>query len=1113
MGESQCKPAREGVFWGLESEAPLPLALVFPGQGSCYASMGRELYESIPVFRQWLDRIAQGAEFDVLKLLFLADEATTLDTRWQQPALFAIETAMVQSFLSLGVCPQALAGHSVGELSALCAAEVFSWGDGIRIVRKRAELMDRVGRSIEDPGVMMAVDAPIGVLEEKISGNEQMFFTNFNSPNQVVVGGSTESLSELARELEKNGYRCTRLKVSMAFHSPALNTIRDELKNFLSNIEFQAPRIPVISNTNNTFFPDDSEEIRSILVSQIERPVHWMQNIRKLWNDAGIRCFLEVGPGGALSDLIADTLDGAVCVETCRSDREVHTYRTALARLYASGNLRDGIRPDELNVSQETMLRSSAAAGEKDSSPGFGEGAEATGYLEQVIRIIMEATGYERHEIEPDMDLREDLAIRSSRLPVIVDMAERRFGITVNLKDFVGVHTVRQVADRIEEVALRDGSEPRVHEDTENPPLAPVRNLATRRPEETVEIERGPIQRFVFEEAPLKRGSGRALEIGLGRAVVLLNASRTSVLAEALARVLSEKYQVRPVIMNCWGPSERGNAFDLRTTGGVESAGAFLAQTEGLAGLTLVLDGEASGIGDLHEVPAFLAGFFTTVQRLLHSPHKVFCSLVHRKTDPRASSDVAAEGVLGLFLAARQEYSSVLFRGIETDRRTEAEDIVRLALDTGMDEVQVICRDRELFTPRPRVQDAALSEAPDFTLNRGDVVVVSGGGKGITAWLARALAPFGPRLLLLGRTRLDASIDYDALLAMEGPIESAVRTYLKEHRPEAAKTGLDAELGKIMAGAEVRETILDLRSRGMEVEYHCCDVTREESVSSVLEGAVRRYGRIDGIIHGAGILRDSFMEFMTREDFLRVMDVKLTGAWNLYNAAGSHGLRFMVGLSSIVAALGNIGQTNYCSANRAMGALLRALPGEAEGVATKTLLMPPIDGAGMAGDAEIKALMKLRGMADAYVHVKELMELFCREMFAVSGGPSEVMWSRPLPKSISRGFHMNKTPPMEGLGLSSGGNAFPFEKFPLVDSVRRLDLEKGELETERNFNVDRDLWLEDHRPFESAKHPLISGVMIVETLMEAAKLLYPYLRIYGLRNVEFRDMVECLPDT
>ena len=1103
------KPAREGIYWGLEGEPPLPLAFVFPGQGSCYASMGQELYESVPVFRAWLDRIAERTDFDLLKLLFHTGEETLQDTRRQQPALFAIETAMAQSFLSFGVRPRALAGHSVGELSALCAADVFSWEDGIRIVGKRAELMDRAGRSQGDPGVMIAVHAPLDMLEEKVAENEHLFFTNFNSPNQVVLGGNTKAVSKLADELEKDGHRCTRLKVSMAFHSPALNTIRNEFETFLTGFDFHAPRVPVISNTTNTFFPDDSGKIKKIVASQIERPVYWMQNIQTLWADPGIRCFLEVGPGNALSDLIADTLDRAVCVETCRWDRELHTYRSALARLYAVGNVKDGIRPKELNVPQRAIIRSTVGGGEEEAVAGFSEGSDASGCLEQVIRIIMDATGYERYEIEPHMDLREDLAIRSSRLPVIMDMAERRFGITIDLRDFVGVHTVRQVADRIDEVMLRDGADARVHEDAEDVPLVPVRNLENGHPGESVEIEREPIQRFVFEEAPVKRIPGHALEIGPDRTVVLLNASRTSALTEELARVFERKFKACPVVMNCSGPSGHGEVRDLRTSLGVENTGEFLTKIQGVAGLVLVLDGEEARIGDIHEIPAFLAGFFSAVQSLLHSSDKAFCFLIHRGTDPKAPSAVAAEGVLGLFLAARQEYGSLLFRSIEMDRHTDIEDAVSLALDTSMDEVQVIYHGRKPFTLGVRAKDAGPGEEPDLKLNRGDVVIVSGGGKGITAWLARALAPFSPRLVLVGRTRLDASVDYDAIPAMPGSLESAVRNYLTERRPNADTTGFEASLNEIGAGAEIHKTIRDLRSMGMEVEYDSCDVTREDRVSDLLKHVVERHGRIDGIVHGAGVLRDAFMEFMTPEDFLRVVDVKLSGAWNLYNAAKSHGLRFMVGLSSIVAALGNIGQSNYCAANRALGALLRAVPDRSGGVFTKTLMLPPIDGAGMASDPEIKALMKLRGMTNAYVHVKELMELFCRELFAVSGGSSAVMWSRPLPESLCSELHVDETPTEERGPLSSAGTTFPSDRFPMVQSIRRLDLEKGELETERTFNVDRDLWLEDHRPFEFIKHPLVSGVMIVETFMEVAELLYPYLKVHGVRNVEFKDMVEC----
>ena len=132
--------AQQGIFMGTEDLPALPLALVFPGQGTHYAGMGRELYESFPVIKEWMDRAAAVADFDLLHLLFHDREENLQKTRWQQPALFVLEYAMARYLLSLGIHPVAMAGHSLGELTALCLAGVYSLEDGFRIVNKRALL-------------------------------------------------------------------------------------------------------------------------------------------------------------------------------------------------------------------------------------------------------------------------------------------------------------------------------------------------------------------------------------------------------------------------------------------------------------------------------------------------------------------------------------------------------------------------------------------------------------------------------------------------------------------------------------------------------------------------------------------------------------------------------------------------------------------------------------------------------------------------------------------------------------------------------------------------------------------------------------------------------------
>ncbi len=333
--------ARQGIHLGPEIVAP-PLAFVFPGQGSHYAGMSRELYETFPVVKEWMDRAAAVADFDILRLLFYDREEDLQKTRWQQPALFTMEYAMVQCLTSLGIKPTALAGHSLGELTALCLAGVYSFEDGFGIVNKRAICMDKACEMNVDPGVMMAVDAPLDLCEEKSASIEGVYITNINSPRQVVLGGDTEKIKALGEELKQAGFRRTLLRVSMAFHSPIMRCIHDELEAYIAGIEFHAPKIPVISNTTMSPYPPDPKEMKRIVMAHLESPVHWMQNAQTLWNDYGVRMFVEVGPRDILSNMIKDTIEEAECIQTTLPSAEALMFRTALAQLYVAGHLRTG---------------------------------------------------------------------------------------------------------------------------------------------------------------------------------------------------------------------------------------------------------------------------------------------------------------------------------------------------------------------------------------------------------------------------------------------------------------------------------------------------------------------------------------------------------------------------------------------------------------------------------------------------------------------------------------------------------------------------------------------------------------------------------------------------
>jgi malonyl CoA-acyl carrier protein transacylase len=1090
--------AQHGIFMSRENLPALPLALVFPGQGSQYVGMGRELYESFPVIREWMDRTAAAADFDLLHLIFHDREENLQKTRWQQPAMFAIEHAMARYLTALGIRPEAMAGHSLGELTALCLAGVYSPEDGFRIVNKRALCMDKAAVMHADPGVMAAVDIPPDLLKEMIRGRDDVHIGNINSPNQIVLSGGTGAVKDLCKRLKEMGHRATLLRVSMAFHSPTMKVIHDELEAYISSIPFYSPQIPVISNTTMALYPSDPDEIRRILMAHLESTVHWMNNVRTLWNDHGVRLFVEVGPGETLSNLIADTLPESTCIQTCLPSAEGLTFKTALAQLFVQDHLKvegeprfvsfPAFRktPEAHRIAPAPSLRSfdSTPAIAGQALPGHGETSEGQDLMERLIQIIMDATGFNREEIQPDMDLRRDLSIRSSRLPIIMDAAERKFGITIELEDFIGVRTVKDITQRISKIIARqEGSGLKSATRVVDPD--PVRDGILKSSEDEASLKR-----LVFNQAAVEPAASVPMELSQGESVLLLSPDRDDGIAGSAGEILRQDYGVDTFPMlfmqGNYGPGVLSN--DIRTDEGTSGAVDQIAGLPPLAGMVISLcQGVSRRLRSMADVSRLLRGLFLLLKAFLRSPAKKFVMLIHSREDTETPVRLLEEGMLGLFLSAVQEHPSVQFRTLEIERYTDLRVALRGALDRGCNLVEIIHRDGMVFSSEGHLAPSVIGDSSGLNLSLGDVVVMSGGATGISAHLARCLVPFSPRLVFLGRTLLDSGINP-----------------AKPHPDHSSSEGLTFD----PRASEIALTLADLHSSGIDATYHACDVTDPEAVRAIMDELVSRYGRIDGIIHGAGVLRDGPISQMTPDDFSMVTDVKFLGAWNLFSAAEGAGLRFFVGLSSAAAIQGNPGQANYSAANRMMSALLRTLRRKNGAIRFKALMLPPVEGAGMAEDPDVRELMKRKGVA--YIHVNELAGLFCREIFVAPAEDDWVMFMRRLP-SVRTILLNDTTRPSHGGELDGGTVSLSPGDFPMIERINCLDIRGEELEVFRSFSREKDLWIADHRPFKFLKHPLVSAAMVLETFMEAARILYPHLHVRGVRQVRFMDMIQCPP--
>ncbi|GFN23972.1 ACP S-malonyltransferase [Thermanaeromonas sp. C210] len=277
---------------------------VFPGQGSQYVGMGRELAEKFAVAAATLAEADTVLGRPITRLCFQGPEEDLARTEITQPALLAVEVACLRVLLEQGVKPAAAAGHSLGEYAALVAAGSLSFADALRVVARRGELM---AAACEYGRGGMAAILGLGAAQvEEICRRVEAGVVepaNFNAPGQVVIAGDKEGLKEageLAREA--GARRVVPLNVSGPFHSSLMRPAAEGLRNVLSEVDVADPQIPVVANVSADYIKD-AGEIRAGLVEQVARPVRWEESIQRLVQD-GYRFFVEVGPGSVLNGLI-----------------------------------------------------------------------------------------------------------------------------------------------------------------------------------------------------------------------------------------------------------------------------------------------------------------------------------------------------------------------------------------------------------------------------------------------------------------------------------------------------------------------------------------------------------------------------------------------------------------------------------------------------------------------------------------------------------------------------------------------------------------------------------------------------------------------------------------
>jgi [acyl-carrier-protein] S-malonyltransferase len=276
-------------------------AYVFPGQGAQYPGMGKDLYDSSAEARMLFEQANELLGFRITDVMFDGEAEELKQTRVTQPAIFLHSVILAKSIEAFS--PDMVAGHSLGEFSALVASGALTFEDGLKLVFKRALAMQKACEL--NPSTMAAI---VGLDDEVVeevckSVDEVVVAANYNCPGQLVISGSMEGVSKACGLLtEKGAKRALQLPVGGAFHSPLMEPAREELAAAIEATHFSRPGCPVYQNVN-ALPATDPVEIRQNLISQLTAPVRWTQTVKNMIADGAVS-FVEVGPGKVLQGLV-----------------------------------------------------------------------------------------------------------------------------------------------------------------------------------------------------------------------------------------------------------------------------------------------------------------------------------------------------------------------------------------------------------------------------------------------------------------------------------------------------------------------------------------------------------------------------------------------------------------------------------------------------------------------------------------------------------------------------------------------------------------------------------------------------------------------------------------
>lgn len=427
------------------SGEPPRLCVMCCGLGSAWPGMGRELYDNFPAARKAMDALAAFASWDLLSVMDETDPERLNHSRIQIPYLFMLEHAQWSLLTSLGLKPDLICGHSLGELTALCLSGAYPLEAAWHLFETRSAHMSLLEENPGHESGMLTISAGWDVIQETLKEYPELYISNRNTARQYILSGPRATLLELRKSLRRRRVPAFMLGINLAFHNPAMRVLRDLSLRRLNGLEMRPPQIPVISCVTAGPYPQTQPEICEYIADLDENTVDWPKSIQAIREKHGVSHFLELGPQETLRGLVSEIDPQAKCFSASRKGQETRAMRGLLARLYSLGLLKDKNigRLANQKVNYPKIIPTRPAA----SQPAGGSARKTSPEWTAALELLAEETGRPVEELSPELDLRYDLALRSSRFPYLVQEAERRFNRQIALENLLQISTAGDLAN------------------------------------------------------------------------------------------------------------------------------------------------------------------------------------------------------------------------------------------------------------------------------------------------------------------------------------------------------------------------------------------------------------------------------------------------------------------------------------------------------------------------------------------------------------------------------------------------------------------------------------------------------------------------------------------